>query len=89
MLFQRLSIAAERKLTLDGSLIYELTIQLASLFYNEHFMRDSHTNKLGKFQKEKLHYEDSYSISSLVVDGGWLIHQVLLVDGRACSLCLL
>ena len=81
LIFQRLPISAERKLTLDGSLGCELTIQPASLFDIEHFMKDSHKNhksKLGKFLKEKFNSEDSCSVSSLVMDGRWLIHQIPL-----------
>lgn len=90
VLFQRMSIAAERNLTLKESLSHELTIVPASLFNDEQFMRESHKHKLGKYLKDKVTSLDvtweTIPISQvLIVDGGWLIHQIKWECGKLFS----
>ena len=80
VLFQRMAVAAERKLTLKDSLAFELTTEPASLFNSDHFMRESHKAKLGQHLKDTVSSKEpdpsSCSGSSLVIDGGWLVHMI-------------
>lgn len=82
ILFSRLSVASERNLTLKDSLAYELTIQPASLFDQNHFMRPSNKHKLGTYLKSKTEELDACSAEQLVIDGGWLLHQIGWQDGQ-------
>ena len=76
-LFQRLSLAAERQLSLVDSLSYELTILPTSIFDDHHFMRESKKFRLGNFLKDKVGpLTDICPAGLTIIDGGWLLHQL-------------
>ena len=76
-LFQRLSVAAERQVSLSDSLAYELTIFPTSLFDDNYFMRESKKFRLGNYLKVKVSpLSESCSAELTVIDGGWLLHQL-------------
>ena len=86
-LFHRLTVAAERQLTVKDSLWWELTIQPTSLFNDQQFMRESHKAKLGKHLKDKVGpmEADAPNMDGVVVDGGWFIHQLKWEKGKSFS----
>ena len=89
MLFQSLSMVSERKLALSDSLAFELTVQPASLFDNNQFMRLSNKHKLGTYLKPKTAVVDCITCTAvakeLVIDGGWLLHQIRWQNGETFS----
>ena len=85
VMFTRLTVAAERKLTVKDSMWWELTIQPTSLFNDQHFMREAHKSKLGKHLKDKAGpmEADMANMDAVVVDGGWFIHQLKWEKGKS------
>ena len=77
-----MAVAAERDLTIRESLGYELTIQPASLFDNEQFMRKARENLKNRVTSRDM---DKNHNSGVVVDGGWLIHQITWQAGKLFS----
>ena len=82
-----MAVAAERDLTIRESFGYELTIQPASLFDNEKFMRKASKYKLGQNLKNRVTSRDmdNNRNSGVVVDGGWLINQITWQAGKLFS----
>ena len=82
-----MAVAAERDLTIRESMGYELTIQPAILFDNEQFMRKASKYKLGQNIKNRVTSRnmDNNRNSGVVVDGGWLIHQLTWQPGNLFS----
>ena len=82
-----MAVAAERDLTIRESFGYEFTIQPASLFDNEQFMRKASKYKLGQNLKNRVTSRDmdNNRNSGVVVDGVWLIHQMTWQAGNIFS----
>lgn len=67
---------SQRQLTVSESLQFELTILPFSLFDEEQYMRKSQKAKLGKHLKNASGTYATCNAGSIVIDGGWLIHQI-------------
>ena len=85
-LFNRLIIIAQRDMTVETSLEYELTPFPLSLFSN----KDQRMNKANKAGFSKTSLKElidpvdltDHACSSLVVDGGWLLYMVKWEQGQ-------
>ena len=83
-LFNRLVLVADRETTIEGCLTYELTVLPMSLFDQYQMMRKSDKAALGKYLKninQSTLKSCSFTIP-LVIDGGWLIHQLSSFKAR-------
>ena len=77
VLFNRLSLLAERNLSAKEGLRYELTAVPMSLFDDNQLMRNSYKSRLGKILKEPFAPSlTSCDTPFLVIDGGWLLHYI-------------
>ena len=77
VLFNRLTIMAERDKGIEEIFNFELTSVLTSLFTMDRMMRKPQKHEFGRMLKEtttKLDLEMNNKMH--VVDGGWLLHQV-------------
>ena len=75
-LFNRLALVSQRQLTIEQSLIYELTILPANLFDDHQFLRKAQKSKLAKHLKDYVFSTEKCNKETVVFDGGWLIHQI-------------
>ena len=75
-LFNRIAVVSQGNVTVSESLGYALTILPTSLFSEEQFMRKAAKGKLGKHLKDKVHAAHTCNAATLLIDGGWLIHQI-------------
>ena len=81
-LFTRLMIIGERELTLQESLRHELTPLPMSLFTDKKKMRKTNKATLGGNLKNRVQNVTAVTdIQSTVIDGGWLMFQVMYFFG--------
>ena len=77
-LFNRLVLISDRETTLEESLKFELTVVPMSLFDEHQMMRKANKSALGLYLKkmDTSTVKTKNSNRPLVVDGGWLLHQL-------------
>ena len=84
-LFNRLILIADRETTIEESLKFELTVVPMSLFDDSQMMRKANKAALGKYLKKlndlTVTGKTSNSKGPLIIDGGWLIHQLSSFKG--------
>ena len=76
MLFHRLVLVVERETIVEKSLSYEFTQLPMSLFDKYRCMRKPNKAALGTYLKDLLKTIECRSSIHIVIDGGWLLHQL-------------
>ena len=74
--FNRLIIACEREVKIKDAMRFELTPTPMSLFDSNQMMRKPDKAALARFLKASVDPIENPPATSLVIDGGWLLHSV-------------